>query len=292
MNIGLAAQSETMRYRYPLSPYKTGFQEKKLMRPGMMQEFFQYAREGNIPRLKEILEEYDNFDEPLDFFTAVYHATAAGNLESVKFFAVYGAHMTRFYPSQDSIKARQWEYGRPVEIFAEESLLDIAIQHGHRDVAVYLAQFIPLSFHNGRGELPICNALRLKQPEIAFALIKNNSSYRNYLAAEEITREAETALSCARTLGYRDIADVIAVALVQPLPDKIQPSQPLPPSQTPKKSIVPSRWILLPGLCALAVAALYLYKEPTNGPKRFLESLVRLSLMVSRPTSKLSLYQA
>ncbi len=268
-----SSTSKNNHYPYIRTPHSIRSGIGKPLRPTAIEKLYKYAGAGNIQALEEMCEEYGNLDEPFEGFTAIYHATSAGNVESVKFFTFGGAHMTRLFPASD----QEDQSDNILDIPVVESLLDVAIKQGHRDLALFLAQFIPLWFVNGRGELPLCNALRYNRPDLAFALIRNNSSYSTYLAVQESTIEAETVLSCARRLGHHDIADYVEIALK--LPGSLTSDEPSRAVSTALKErgLFTFRWVVLPSLCVLTIGALYIIK--TQAPKPFLESLVQLPLL-------------
>lgn len=256
-------------YPYVLTPGRTQEENKRPLLPLAIVEIFRSAREGNLGRLEEMLEEYGNLDEPLNGFTGIYHATFAGNLKSVEFFTNAGAQMTRLYPA--SPRTKQSTDNLEDEFPSVVSLLDIAIERDHKDIALFLAQHIPLSLPNGRGELPLCNALRYHRPLIAFALMKSNESYGTYLSLLERTNQPETALSCARRLEYHDLADIITIALQQSTALAKKEDSQAASVRGEKNSLLSSRWVVIPGLCVLTIGALYIIKAHASKP--FSESL-------------------
>ena len=134
-----------------------------------------------------------------------------------------------------------------------ESLLDIAIRYGHCDIALFLSQFIPLWMPNGEGQLPVCNALRLGRIEIAKKLISAHRLNSKHLLIIEGKKGGQSALSCARSLGYYEVAGPIVEILAEHKPDNV-------PSETEKKtafsslrSSLRSPWAVLPGLLLMGL---------------------------------------
>lgn len=205
---------------------------KEIMRPFIANLFLNHARQGKCEDLERLFKEHGTVDTAYKGFTAIYEAVEANQLATVRWLINHNAHVTRLYMRKKSIRRTlatetpaEGSHGASLETEKHsseekpvESLLDVAIRKGHGEMALLLAQFIPLWLPNGEGQLPLCNALRADKTDIARALILSNPSNIEHLLAYENCKSGEYALGCAKRLGHADIAELIVQLLANHKP--------------------------------------------------------------------------